>query len=65
MVRSLVYDSLGYLVGEPEVPNSPLPPIVVWGDATYVAGDPDDEGRPQYYWRNHFVIPETREQPKL
>lgn len=60
MVKALLYDRLGFLFGEPEVPSDPLPTVVVWGDDTYVAGGLTEDGRPQYYERQHFVIPETR-----
>ena len=64
MVKSILYDPLGYVVGEPDVPDPP-PHIVIWGNEAFLAGCPTEEGRPQYYSCSHYVVPETRETPRL
>ena len=60
MVKALLYDRLGFLFGEPEVPESPFPRVVVWGDDTYVAEGVTEDGRPHYRECLHYVVPETR-----
>jgi hypothetical protein len=62
MAKAFLYDRLGYVVGEPEVPDL-FPKIVIWGTETFEIGCPNEDDRPQYYWADHFVIPETRESP--
>lgn len=63
MVKACLYDQLGYVVGEPDVPADPTPQVVMWGDDTYLAGCPDEQGRPCYYWTAPYVVPDTRELP--
>ena len=65
MAKAVLYDRLGFVVGEPTVPEEPSPQIVVWGADMYLIGCPDEAGRPQYYYTPHFVIPDTREQPRF
>jgi len=61
MAKAVLYDHLGFVVGNPTVPEKPIPQIVVWGVDTYLIGCPDEAGRPQYYYTPHFVIPDTFE----
>jgi hypothetical protein len=61
VVKAYLYDRLGYLVCEPEVPTVPsLPQVVIWGEGVYIAGCPDEDGRPNYYWTQPYVIADTR-----
>lgn len=60
MVKALLYDYMGYLFGEPEVPDSPLPRVVVWGDDTYVVEGVTEDGRPRYRQCSHYVVDATR-----
>lgn len=62
MCKVVLFDHLGFRVGEPEVP-SPLPQVVVWGDEAYVLRGPSENESPQYHACSLFVIPETRENP--
>ncbi len=65
MVRAMLYDQLGYVVGEPDIPANPSPQVVIWGDDTYIAGCPDEQGRPCYYRIVPYIILDTRELPIL
>ena len=65
MVKAVVFDELGYVVGEPDVPSDPIPQIVIWGRNTYIAGCPSEDGRPHFFLAEPFVIPETWEYPTL
>jgi len=65
MVKAILYDRLGYVTGEPLVPIEPSPQIVIWGEETFMAKCPTEEGRPQYQWVDHYVIAETRENTRF
>ena len=64
MNKAFLYDRLGYVVGEPNVPEPP-PQVVLWGEDAFLAGCPAEDGRPQYYWATYHVIAETRENPSF
>lgn len=49
-----IRDRLGYRVQDVNIPE-PLPPVLIWGDGVYIAG----EG--YYYEVAYYVIPDTSE----
>jgi len=63
MISAKIYDDFGYCVGEPKVPDSPLPGVVIWGEETFVRVEPAEDGTPQYRRSLHYVVTETRKTP--